>query len=93
MCSLSLSLYTLSSLEVDLRDLYTTIYFQRDLLLTNLLSTRSTSNDGFEDAQRDLLSTRSIFNDTYTYTHLYIYTYIHICICTYIHTYIVGASS
>jgi hypothetical protein len=65
--------HTLRSLEVDLRDLYITIYFQRDLLLTNLLSTRSTSNDGFEDAQCDLLSTRSTFNDTCTYTYTYTY--------------------
>ena len=44
------------------------MYFSRDLLSTNLLSTRSTSNEGFEDAQRDLLLARSTFNDKYTYT-------------------------
>ena len=61
------------------------IYFQRDLLSTNLLSTRSTFNEGFEDARRDLLSTRSTFNeelrgsyigiDIYTYIFIYIYIY------------------
>ena len=62
-CYIYIYIYTLSSLKVDLRSAVFPIYFQRDLLSTNLLSTRSTFNEGFEDARRDLLSTRSTFNE------------------------------
>ncbi len=40
------------------------IYFQRDLLSTNLLLTRSTFNEGSRASRRDLLSTRSTSNES-----------------------------
>ena len=39
------------------------IYFQRDLLSTNLLLARSTFNEEIGGQRRDLLLTRSTFNE------------------------------